>query len=165
MPSAPAPRVVSPSGRGTQTPHGALSLLFLSVDRNGAPLPCAEVGHVSLPAKQLNTKTAENKIDTDTRRLTQATLFLNLCRDQHEISAPPLDCARSGGFAHDLLSRHKKDRFHHNISDIVSQYSADSFLQTLYPQSHHPQYGSLQNPDQLSFMIASPHESCSYASL
>ena len=27
-----------------------------------------------------------------------------------------------------LLSRHKKERFHHNISDIVSQYSADSFM-------------------------------------
>ena len=33
--------------------------------------------------------------------------------------------------------------------------SHDSSLQTLYPQSH-PNYGPLQNPDQLSFMTASP---------
>ena len=62
-----------------------------------------------------------------TRSTTQASMFHNLCRDHYEITAPPLDCARSGDFAHDLLSRHKKKRFHHNISDIVSQYSADSF--------------------------------------
>ena len=38
-----------------------------------------------------------------------------------------LSTARSGDFAHDLLSRHKKEIFHHNISGIVLQYSADSF--------------------------------------
>ena len=64
----------------------------------------------------------------ETRCTTGYNKFHNLCRDHYDITAPPLDCARSGDFAHDLLSRHKKERFHHNISDIVSQYSADSFM-------------------------------------
>ena len=63
----------------------------------------------------------------ETRCTTGFNKIHNLCRDHYEINAHPLDCARSGDFAHDLLSRHKKERFHHNISDIVSQYLADSF--------------------------------------
>ena len=49
--------------------------------------------------------------------LTQAIVFHNLCRDQHEITALPLDCARFWQFAHDLLRRHKKRKFHHYNSD------------------------------------------------
>ena len=57
-------------------------------------------------------------------------------------------------FAHDLLNRHKRE-ISSRQPDIASQNSTNSFLQTLYPQSH-PHYDPLQKPDQLSFMTASP---------
>ena len=41
------------------------------------------------------------------------TVFHNLCRDYHEITAPPLDCARSGYLHTICFSRHKREDFHH----------------------------------------------------
>ena len=50
-------------------------------------------------------------------RLTQATAFHNLCRDQHEISAPHLVCARSG-YLHTICSDvTQRKGLHHYISD------------------------------------------------
>ena len=37
------------------------------------------------------------------------TVFHNLCRDQHEITAPPLDCARSG-YLHTICSVVTKEK-------------------------------------------------------
>ena len=46
-----------------------------------------------------------------THEFTRQTVFHNLCRDYHEITAPPLDCARFWLFAHELFSRHKREDF------------------------------------------------------
>ena len=42
-------------------------------------------------------------VQLNSMRLTQATVSRNLRRDQHEISAPPLVCARSG-YLHTICS-------------------------------------------------------------
>ena len=60
---------------------------------------------------KMDTKTAEKQyVQLNSTRLTQATVIHNLCRDQHEVSAPLLVCARSG-YLHTICSgRHTKKR-------------------------------------------------------
>ena len=86
-------------------------------------------------SKQLNREgqttdtQAENKIDMKTTetdctheftRLTVLTVFHNLCRDYHEITAPPLDCARSG-YLHTICSVVTKEKISSLRLRLLSQ--------------------------------------------
>ena len=76
-------------------------------------------------------------------------MFHNLCRDQHEISAPPLVCARSG-YLHTICSDvTQRKGFHHYISDCrlsilgrvftqtgLTALPSRRFSQISYPQFH-----------------------------
>ena len=59
------------------------------------------------------------------------TVFHNLCRDYHEITAPPLDCVCTVWlFAHDLPSRHKREDFIITTQTAVSTMLGQVFTQT-----------------------------------
>ena len=78
---------------------------------------------------QENNTQAESRIDTkdcwtqdvqlNSTRLTQATVFHNLCREQHEISTPPLVCARSSYCTRSAQTSHKE-----NISSLQLKLSS-----------------------------------------
>ena len=53
------------------------------------------------------------------------TVFHILCRDYHEITAPPLDCT-IWLFAHDLFSRHKREESSLRLG-LLSQHAWPSF--------------------------------------
>ena len=74
------------------------------------------------------------------------TVFHNLCRNFHEITAPPLDCARSG-VAHDLFSRHKREDFITTTQTAVSTILGQVFTQTgLTALPSHQQHLQLLRP-------------------
>ena len=66
--------------------------------------------------KKDNRKTTNPDVQLNSTRLTQVTVFHNSCRDQHQISAPPLVCARSG-YMHTICSD--------VTQTVVSHYSAE----------------------------------------
>ena len=103
-------------------------------------------------------------VQLNSTRLTQATVFHNLCRDQHEISAPPLVCARSG-YLHTICSDvTQRKAFHHYISDChltilgraftqidrIDRAAVHTILADLIPAiPHHSQQGSTQSRGRL----------------
>ena len=59
------------------------------------------------------------------------TVFHNLCRDDHEISAPPLDCARSG--------------YLHTICSVVTKEKISSLRLRLLSQQHLAKFSHRQD--------------------
>ena len=58
------------------------------------------------------------------------TVFHNLCRDHHEITAPSSRLCTIWLFAHDLFSRHKKEDFITTTQTAVSTILGQVFTQT-----------------------------------
>ena len=76
------------------------------------------------------------------------TVFHNLCRDYHEITAPPLDCVCTIWlFARDLPSRHKREDFIITTQTAVSTMLGQVFTQTeLIVLPSHQQHLQLLRP-------------------
>ena len=74
-------------------------------------------------------------------------VFHNLCRDYHEFTAPPLDCARSG-YLHTICShRHKREDFITTTQTAVSTILGQVFTQTgLTALPSHQQHLQLLRP-------------------
>ena len=62
---------------------------------------------------------------TQFTRLSQASVFHNLCRDQHEIIAPPLVCTRSGHLRTICSDVTQRKDFITTSQTVISQYSAE----------------------------------------
>ena len=80
--------------------------------------------------KKDNKKTTKLDVQMNSTRLSQATVFHNLCRDQHEFSAPPLVCARSGSLHTICSDVTQRKGFHHCISDSRLTILGRAFTQT-----------------------------------
>ena len=89
---------------------------------------CSQV-HSSFIQQDRN-ETTKLDVQLNSTRLTRATVFHNLCRDQHEISAPPLVCARSGYVQTICSDATQRRGFHHHISDWRLSILGRVFTQT-----------------------------------
>ena len=109
--------------------------------------------------KKDNKKTTKLDVQLNSTKLTQASAFHNLCRDQREISALP--CARSGHFHTICSGVIQKRGCHHRISDCrlstlggvfhtdrIDRAAVQTILADLIPAiPHHSHKGSMQSPD------------------
>ena len=69
---------------------------------------------------KMDMKTTETDCTYEFTRLTQMTVFHNLCRDYHEITAPTLDCAPSG-YLHTICSVVTKEKISSLRLRLLSQ--------------------------------------------